>query len=285
MDEALKERFSDLDLSKLLRRIDGREVTTFLCLSGCTAIKGTGLEPLRNSRVLERVSLINTSVDENPSIVLWIIRSMFAFKLFVVHLSIDVKENPSVVDFMRNLRHLRHLEARENPSPCRSCQQPVTEDSRQIVPRMYGFPLMRCFYCREHFCRRGSCPMESRECSICASSCCKERDAAGQCHYCGYTYCYDCFDMFECDDCGKQSCRDCGGVFECPNCSQTVCKKCRNTPDVCMNGCFLCRHCRELGSCSGCNRKFLRELCGGLPALQRVWKDLLRQACLSRNRR
>jgi hypothetical protein len=44
-------------LQALLTRVNAREVTTYLNLDRCHKLIGHGLEPLRGSLVLERISL------------------------------------------------------------------------------------------------------------------------------------------------------------------------------------------------------------------------------------
>lgn len=60
-------RLSDFQLSRLLIRVSARENTKDLDISGCALIRGSGLTPLRNSRVLEQINLYDTGADENPT--------------------------------------------------------------------------------------------------------------------------------------------------------------------------------------------------------------------------
>ena len=55
-------RLTDLKLSTLLTRINAREIVKHLDLENCDNIRGSGLAPLRNLRVLERVNLEHTKV-------------------------------------------------------------------------------------------------------------------------------------------------------------------------------------------------------------------------------
>jgi len=48
-------RLTDYQLSRLFIRVNARQVTKELLLHGCDGIQGSGLTPLRNSRVFERV--------------------------------------------------------------------------------------------------------------------------------------------------------------------------------------------------------------------------------------
>jgi hypothetical protein len=51
---------TDENVSRLLTRVNAREVTKSLDLSFCPSIEGRGLLPLRNSRVLETVDIRGT---------------------------------------------------------------------------------------------------------------------------------------------------------------------------------------------------------------------------------
>ena len=53
-------RLTDYDLSRLLTRVNAGSVTNDLDLFGCNQIRGSGLAPLRHSRVLQRLDLRGT---------------------------------------------------------------------------------------------------------------------------------------------------------------------------------------------------------------------------------
>ena len=52
---------TDLDLSRFLTRINAKQVTKTLDLKTCNQLRGTGLMPIRNSRVLEYIDLRSDS--------------------------------------------------------------------------------------------------------------------------------------------------------------------------------------------------------------------------------
>jgi hypothetical protein len=251
---------TDMDLSRLLTQVNAREVTKKLFLYGCSAIRGTGLLPLRHSHVLQTINLRKTGVDENPTPFLWNLRPMISHNLVKVLLSDECKAQESVLEFMRSLREMRVEQAREQGTQCECCNQPVVEEARQLVPNMHGFPRMQCFWCYKYFCRKGSCSMSMRECHKCGEALCDECEMAFPCDFgCGRSFCFRaaCCEISYCCKCGKKSCKDCEGVITCDYCKDnTVCSDCGTFPDICNSDCVLCADCHNLGTCAQCGDSF-----------------------------
>lgn len=222
------ERLTDQDLSILLTRFNAREVTEYLSLRDCENIRGTGLEPLRNSQVLEGINLRNTGADENPTPFLWILRAMIPHSLFNVTFGTEILSEPRVLDFIRHLRNEKVRLAREQGIRCEGCQEPVSDRSQQIVPSFNGLPLLWCISCNGTFCRRGNCPRNVRDCRICGDSLC-DICAEGhleRCDSCGHDHCSNCSYIAKCNECDKQFCRLCHegnkGLFGCVECDGLV---------------------------------------------------------------
>jgi len=85
-----RECLTDEQLSRLLVRFDARNVTRKLNLESCSDIYGSGLAPLRHSRVLEQVVLRGTFAKYRPDPFLWILLTMFPYELFEVSLDYQV---------------------------------------------------------------------------------------------------------------------------------------------------------------------------------------------------
>ena len=248
VDAVFRERLTDLHLSKLLTSVNAREATTNLDLSGCQQIRGSGLAPLRNSRILGTITLLDTAVKDNPTPVQWILRTMFSYNLFVVRVDGGGRSNPDerIVAFLRNLRDVKAQQAQENRTLCSTCNSPVLEPSRNIVPTFSGARSMQCFQCDQHFCRRANCPTDVKECQHCGECSCQDCGGRFKCHYCGLTHCFICRDMSWCDECNNYCCKDCSRIY---NGEDELCGDCGKTPAVCTNECFLCTTCCELGTC------------------------------------
>jgi len=274
MDDVYQKRLTDHDLTVMLRRVNAREVAKYIDLQGCTKIQGSGLAPIRNSLVFESLNMEGTDIESNPVPVLWILRSVIPHKFFVLLLSADCISYPSdaLLDFMRYLRLAKLEQAQEQRIKCSCCQLPVMEESRQIVPNVVGALSVQCYVCDEYFCRRGSCPMDVKECCECKDVCCMDCELAKvQCHSCGNSYCKPCCGgLLHCVECDKYCCDDCKGVEECSHCDDGLwCKDCAKTlPLMCVNGFRLCKGCWESGRCNECSEFacvacFVPRKCGG----------------------
>ena len=151
-------RLSDFQLSRLLIRVSARENTKDLDISGCALIRGSGLTPLRNSRVLEQINLYATGADENPTPFLSTLRTMMPHALVDVVLSNDLLEPiplPAVADFFHSLQ-VSKME-KFHDVPCSSCNLPVMDSARQLVPNINGNSSFHCYGCKNKYCMRPNC--------------------------------------------------------------------------------------------------------------------------------
>jgi hypothetical protein len=83
-------RLGDLDLSRLLTRVNARLVTKDFDLKSCSNVRGTGLAPLRSSRVLETGFLPEYPFD--PTIIFWTLQTCIPYKLSDVSMNEYGKE-------------------------------------------------------------------------------------------------------------------------------------------------------------------------------------------------
>lgn len=246
-----RERLSDYDLSGLLERVNGKEVTKYLDLLDCSEVRGSGLACLRHSKTLESIHVAGTGAGENPTPFLSTLRTMIPFNLFSVIFAVETMVNPSesVAEFFHSLRQVTYERALQNLKLCNCCNLPIAERSQQLVPSCFGVPMFHCMECEKSFCKRRSCPMGLRECHDCALSGCDSCFTVSQCYNCGHNYCADCRLVYSCNNCPKTYCASCGPeedrrqTFKCynQNCRTIVCKSCAKSPDACSNGCLLCQ--------------------------------------------
>ena len=174
---------SDLDLSRLLEKVNAGEVTKILNLRGCRKLRGTGLMPLQDSRVLETIDLWLTGAVRDPVPFLSILRWSIPFNLIDVRL-LAVGEgfkSDAFRDFISSLREAQSMRARVQGTVCASCQQPVWERAKQTIPFRHGIPMSCCLQCKKMFCRRASCPMAVRECHVCLLTFCEECNVVSLC--------------------------------------------------------------------------------------------------------
>lgn len=247
----------DLDLSRLLTRVNAKQVTVTLDLSWCQRIRGTGLAPLQNSRVLETVVLDGT---HDPAPALWILRSSVPFNLNEVALKWNNDQHRNVADFMLMLRKEQFTRAQKQDARCICCQEPVAERSRQVVPKERGLPTVYCMECKQNFCGKPSCSMGTFECGSCNHRFCNECKSSSQCLRCRVCFCTGCDVTFACSKCRKVYCEGCTDLFEdlnvCAGCDEHwLCRECGIQSDVCDGAiCRFCDDCWEYQKCNGCHR-------------------------------
>ena len=256
-------RLSDLDLSRLLEKVNAREVTKILNFQGCVKLRGNGLMPLRKSRVLERVDLRwSTADNSDPMPFLSVLRWSSPYHLTDVRLLVNSEGFKSVAftEFLRFLRGAQSIRTQEQGTVCASCQQHVWERAKQTIPFRHGLPMSCCSGCKKMFCRRASCPVSVRECSFCLFTFCEDCNVVSQCDYCGKAFCnMMCELMYTCDKCKKMSCHTCGSIVACSCCMEyNTCQDCGIPSDApsCEGKCFFCQSCSTSDSattCAACN--------------------------------
>lgn len=248
-------RLGDLDLSRLLTRINARQVTKVLNLQCCDNVRGSGLAPLRSSRVLETISLPNHHFD--PATVFWTLQTCIPYNLTHVMMNEIGEEfkDDVTIDFMRKLGEEKSARALENGVLCSDCCEPLVEQSMQRVPGLRGLPASICMECDKSYCRRASCPVGMLECTDCHQTFCSGCNTVLTCSDCGLTNCKDCNEDYDsCYKCRKVSCDGCGKVSLCSYCQEEqVCRDCGFASDLCDNVmCVFCDDCWQNKKCTGC---------------------------------
>lgn len=267
LNRSTRERLSDLDLSRILIRVNGKQNLKELNLQGCRNIRGSGLAPLKHSQVLESINLSATAAQSNPMPFLQTLQTMIPYKFFHLDLSKSVMKNPNhmLLEFFRILRQTKLEQTLHDQTLCNSCQDQVMEESRQLVPCKNGMPCMKCLKCKQDFCCKGSCPMGVLECHSCGNSYCDACSAGfiASCSTCGCACCFldPCGGMAQCHECNKYWCEDCykqhGILCKCQLCNgPNVCNDCGTQRGICAENCILCKTCRTLGRCSECKTFF-----------------------------
>lgn len=102
-ERAQRERLCDAMLAGVLTRVSAREVTKYLNLWGCVRIEGSGLSPLRSSRMIERLDLRTDPqhvrwrarfLDESETVA--ILRTMIPRNLWDVRFLGNHMERPTI---------------------------------------------------------------------------------------------------------------------------------------------------------------------------------------------
>lgn len=268
---------NDEMLAALLTRVDAINVTKSLNLEVCHAIKGHGLEPLRGSRIVERVNLRTGNYEDDgidEAVSMEILQSSLSFNLFQVKL-VELRRIISIVppgheryaireEGHRMMRDQEHKLAIKQNIVCKSCPSPVRTESRQIVPNNHGYQATRCSECGNHYCRTGSCPTEVKDCEICKEAYCSPCGMVRNCSDCHISACGDCLYISPpCFHCNESFCEPfycssekINNSLTCDMCNKTVCELCvEKGPAIsfCSDCCdYFCQECRDVKACRKC---------------------------------
>ena len=266
-----QQRLTDEMLASLLTRVDARHVTENLSLFCCEEIQGTGLAPLRHSRVLEYIDLrgCNHQNEDDLAVTVQILRTMIPYKLFWVNFSLNETNSKAHNRFRCDLRAARLKQAHDQNVLCSECQTPVSDPSRQLVARDTGMPPTRCGDCRAHFCRLESCSVAVTDCTACGDSSCDKCNRIENCDTCNRALCERCSNIFACDDCKEACCFDCRLSGMCSYCYKLLCERCniiQGSPILCCSTCyeFFCIDCRKVDLCVMCNDGTMCKECAGM---------------------
>ncbi|KAL9184203.1 hypothetical protein ACHAXT_002289 [Thalassiosira profunda] len=206
VEKSLASRLSDDDLGAVLACIGAIDRLKMLRLSGCVNVTGAGLEPLRNSTVLEDVDISLVGLHESPKIipdpmlsedvVLPILQSILDSRSLKFIMLPKVWRERRATDtqlhrFLGNFRGL--LNTDEFAPKCCLCNTSC-RDGINIYGgsnKWYGLQNFRCDICQRYFCDGG----------------CNEDEEGGEhlhyCDLCERGYCVTCKEWNECEACNE----------------------------------------------------------------------------------
>lgn len=252
-------RLADEMIGALLTRVNAKSVIRELDLSGCQKItNGACLEPLRHSRVLERVNIMNLD-DAGQEGALEILRTCFPYKLFQVDMhGLSSARRWFLCDW-QEAQHTRerYLRNQEEAIKCSSCSLSVADQARQIMPNSWCASA-----CHQHFCRTGSCPTAVYDYRKCGKMYCSGCKGAVQCKTCRASFCNSCMIINPCGICNERLCHRCTDFSVCSDCHRWICAHCSLQQELAVEECFGCREsycsdCRPLEDrCHGCDEEF-----------------------------
>ena len=276
IDLALLPGITDTQLESLFRRIDAQSVTKSILLdkSPRTPITGVGLEPLRNSRVLESIDLRQSNtVQHGPTglddeLVADILITMIPHNLRKVKIRKVFVPGDGVGPFAEYpvawhpvLLHLRLKNALTcTDKACSHCGSFLVKD--QSLYHLPPFEVLkedeaRCDKCKGYTCgpwnsQSSNCP-STVECDYCLDMCCPCRPVRF-CGYCITSSCSDCKKVLQCSQCLEAACHECSGseIQTCKQCLETFCFECRDM--------WSCDHCESF-ACLDCNDIQICEIC------------------------
>ena len=248
IEKSLASRLTDDDIAAaLVCTVDNLKT---LKLAGCTNITGSGLEPLRESLVLEHIDLTLVSLYENPSIdpepliseelVLPILISIVDANnnlLRYVELPKKFRSHPSS-SLNRFLKKYNQLLKTRGYS-CSNCDTSISTgrtagnqwtmySTGKRWIKYYGTQSFTCSKCTSHICDNCNDPEGNHSYIEHCESC--ERD-----------YCLDCSNMKECPRCANYTCTKCAvtDMMDCQKCNREVCTSCIYVCECCSQKCCL----------------------------------------------
>lgn len=209
---------TDADIRWMLLCIGAQNKTKSLKFTNCTGITGSGLEPIRESVVLERIDLSLVGDHENPAInpeppisavvVIPILESILNTEgNSLVHVQLPKKwreeRSGLLSNFVENMD--RVLNIRRIPCSGARCGICEGDDLYPLIEKhdqhpQYGINTITCYQCMKHYC--SGC---FRNCLIDMCQCCEK------------VYCNDCNKVDWCDECNVNnnrttSCRACDAL-------------------------------------------------------------------------
>lgn len=251
---------SDDDLRAALLCIDAKNTVRSLKLSKCYGLSGKGLEPLRESKILQRVDLSLVGKHDDPCVYVGVSKLKVKEVVPILFTIITLPNcNLRHVQFPAHWRRERKhqltcflfayngmLDSAPN-EPCRNIQPSSMSNSH--VPcqnnsltrmgldgRKYGIQDNECFNCGERFCY--TCQVDNYGCIYCP---CCERDMCRECAE-GWDVCRTCGIVVKCDNCCSDEKVETLSVH-CESCYEYCCRDCKTVNYNEEHDCFLCREC------------------------------------------
>lgn len=252
LEEELTQRLTDDHISSILTLIDASHKLKSLKMTGCTLIRGHGLQPLRHSTVLQRLDIAIVKDREHPfrlseEVVLPIVHDIMVkpnSSLVVVHRPfIPSIVGPSKAARQFNVWYEEYKRSRGINRKCKEC----VDDEYMGEDEDDGYKDV-CYSCLEMFhdlCpSMRSLPYQARQSNLrmdnnCWRRYCRDcyRKNVFCCSWCGddlisrignKRYCHECSLLTKCERCGHSACRGCTDIYFawCAFCSKESCTSC-----------------------------------------------------------
>ena len=290
VEKELANKLTDDDIYAVLKSINAHAVLKRLKLCGCTNITGIGLNPLRNSTVLEQIDIslagkydgshINPEPKINQAAVVPILDSIMAadecslkyiqfpheWRHIGTHNSSG--EMHPIIQFRTRFNQYMYSLTSLGLS-CSKCNA----NMRDYREWSYQPNKMICYECLKPICTECGTNGRANFCENCKKKYCTDCTPVTECISCSVMYCEGCDDMEECDECGGAACEEC--LNTCGECNRDLCAQCAvfrhcDGPDCNKSHCDDCynnniehtvKYCRECEShyCSDCKFDELKE--------------------------
>jgi len=257
IEKDLAYNLRDRHIKAILLCIDAVNNVKRLRLTNCFAFTGTGLEPLRDSRVIEQIDLgIVSNCTREWGVYL---TPQIVYKQVVPILDSIIEGEGCALKHLqfpklwRNdddgfLARYNEMLRRRGRICCRKCNKRSYPKMVEVVggravpyrihqgsSRKFGQQSNTCSNCLNHFC--GVCRRdEEKTLRFCGDGC-------------GKNFCSNCTTFNTCNSCKKESCASCETFFNCcsSHCDRKICSGCilKNTCEKCRRS--WCQHCEHSG--------------------------------------
>lgn len=273
IEKDLATKLRDDDIDAILRCVDAVNKLKILRLTNCVNITGAGLEPLRGSRIIERIDLtlvgekvkqcVHLTAPISCELILPILDTIISAEgVALKHLQFPQqwrKKWTEDSDFYRFLDRFNRMLTNRELHRCVKCNEmgepPVElDDSLHDYGAQYG----TCFACLKHHC--DGCFDFNDDgsytyfCRNCERTYCSDCSVKYTCDRCDASYCIECRTEMQCNGtgCDVNLCEFCGCL--CENCRRPYCDDCREETkwacDICH--CTGCRECSGYLECEDC---------------------------------
>ena len=272
IEKSLAYKLKDDDLHAVLTSINAKQTLKKLKLTNCINIIGHGLEPLRQSNVLQLLDLSLVGKYESPNklhygedshairnqqrdlmspeVVLPVIESILAsdrcalkYTVFPYMWHWCIGNESLFEEFAR--RYNERFE--NNRLSCANCSNSnvLSTILRNVHPWMDDHHQYNvCYDCLNPICRGCTDDIWDEKLKIC--------------NMCNKNFCSDCVKIGECEQCGENVCRGCGKTCDqcediyCDNICMPICDSCGRASCRDCDNVLQCNDCGEKANCRGC---------------------------------
>lgn len=301
IEKELAAKISDENISSVLQRIDAVNTLKKIRLTNCFNITGVGLEPLRDSAVIEHIHLSLVENHRDPRLcrdqfhaepeiscqhVLPILSSIIergdGCTLNYMRFPAKWRENSFYSSAYTGIEALisqyNHMLENRGGWSCSECNQVLPDDSNKRFmtsghDEYFATQNYTCSACMEHFCY--GCLYNDRTflqtCAKCkmdyCMKCTKMNGCSGGCYS---LFCVGCTPFTDCSGCEGGLCDGCLSTScQCRKCERTFCPS-EGTEEGCEERVLLCEGCdrwlcldcvASFQNCEGCIEDDARAFC------------------------
>ena len=224
-------QLSDDGIRTVLLCVDAVNTVKRVKLANCISITGVGLEPLRDSTMIEQIDLslvekqMSPSIDPEPPIscdaVLPILDSIISQDgCALMHLQFPKKwqrtRGQQFEDFVT-----RYNQTLRSPDDvrCIKCNETLRWEEEEWIDT-YDSQNYTCYECLNYYCY-DCCDFGDRRCKQCERRYCQQCERMNRCYFCDEMICVGCDEVKDCSECNQITCSEC--AIHCSECDKLFC--------------------------------------------------------------